>query len=112
MSLTGFRQVGGQWEIEKDPDAILDYTFDWSAWLDDDSISAASPAIADSDTMTLADETDHASIPSAGYSIVGDTVIVWLKGGAARDRAAVTCTITTDGGRTDDRTVYVRVRER
>jgi hypothetical protein len=102
-----------QQEIVKDPDAILDYTFPWADWLDTDTISSAAITIADSDTLALASSSDHAQIPAAGYTISGgNTVIVWLKGGAVRDRAAVTCAITTAGGRTDERTFYVRVAEK
>ncbi len=100
-------------EIVKDPDAILDYTFPWADWLDTDTISSVTITLADSATLALASHLDHAQIPSAGYTITGNnTVIVWLKGGAARDRASVSCAITTAGGRTDERTFYVRVAEK
>lgn len=104
-----YRTSDGAQEIRKDADAILDYTFPWSDWLDGDAIDSAEITIAGSETMDLASNLDHASIPAAGYVISGGSVVVWLKGGEVRDRAAVSCLITTTAGRTDERTFYVRV---
>lgn len=98
-----FYRVGGQWEIVKDPDAVVDYTFDWSDWLTTDTITGATITIADSATMAK----DSQAIVNSDQS-----VRVWISGGAARDRAAVSCLITTAAGRTDERTFYIRVRDR
>jgi hypothetical protein len=107
-----YRTADGAQEIRKDADAILDYTFPWTDWLDGDTIDSAAITIADSPTMELASDQDHAAIPAAGYVISGGSVVVWLKGGEVRDRAAVSCLITTAAGRTDERTFYVRVVEK
>lgn len=93
--------------IIKDPDAVLDYTFDWTAWLDaiGDTISTKSVAVTSG--------SDPASnIAVASSTVVGKTVVVWVSGGAAGETASLRCRITTVGGRTDDRTVYLKVKER
>ena len=86
----------------KDPDAVLDWKFDWSRWL------AAGETI-----------TSHTVTPTAGLtvdsSLVTDddtSVTAWLSGGTAGTRYTVTCHIVTSAGRADDRTIYVYVRER
>lgn len=83
----------------KDPEAVLDYLFDWSDWLVTDTIT----------TSTMAAET--------GITIDDDdnddtTATVWLSGGTAGEDYRVTNTIVTMGGRTDERTIIARVRER
>lgn len=80
--------------FRKDPDAIKDYHFDWSDWLEDgDSI--------DSYTIT----------PSSGITVDSDSesggiVTVWLSGGTADTSATVTCRIVTTEGRRDDKTMF------
>lgn len=107
-----YRTSDGAQEIVKDPDAILDYKFLWSEWLDGDTISTATIEVAGSATLVLASNADNAAIPASGFSVADGTVTVWLKGGAVRDRASVACTITTGSGRKDERTFYVRVQEK
>ena len=51
-------------------------------------------------------------ITLAGESNDLTTVTVWLSGGTAGVKYDVACRITTTGGRTDERTVSVRVLER
>ena len=75
--------------LEKDPDGVLDYGFDWAEWLGTDTISSY--------VLTLT---------------TGITLAVWLSGGTAGVKYDVACRITTTGGRTDERTVSVRVLER
>ena len=95
----------------KDPDATLDYKFDWKAltngsgdsdWLDtgetissktvtvDDGITKESDALADTNT----------------------SVVVWLSGGTAGVDYEVACKIVTSDNRTDERTMKIQVRER
>lgn len=86
----------------KDPNAKLDYTIDWSAWLEPDN-----DIIAD------------ASVPNApaGISVVSPvqhtstTTTVWLQGGTAGSSYDVTVHITTAGGRQDDRTITITCKE-
>ena len=83
----------------KDPDAVLDYVWDWSAWLGEDTI--ATHVVVSDDGLTV-----EASTEDAGR------VTVWLSGGTARTAYSVTCSIVTDGGRADDRTSRFHVQER
>ena len=100
--MDAFYKIGKDWEIKKDPDAIVDYAFDWTEWLDDDTITDHTITIEDSETAQ-ADSSE----------IVDDTKIrVWISGGEVRDRVSVACSITTANGRTDERTFYIRVVER
>jgi hypothetical protein len=84
-----------------DPDARLDYTFDWTDWLDTD------------ETIT-----DFTVTAGTGITIDGDpteadgVVTVWLTDGTEGTNAAVTCHVVTSAGRQDDRTFRVRVQQR
>ena len=83
----------------KDPDAVLDYEFDWSVWL------AAGETIA-SKTVTVTGVTLDSS-PNDDTS-----VIAWVSGGTAGAVARVACRITTSAGRTDERSIRLRIIER
>lgn len=83
----------------KDPDATLDYGFDWEAWLDGDTIVTSTwivPAglTKDSDTKTTTATT------------------VWLSGDTEGQVYSVTNRIVTSGGRTDDRSLTIVVSDR
>ena len=84
----------------KDSDAVLDFEFGWADWLGNAETIAsyvitASPGISvDSDTFTTS------------------AVTVWLSGGAANQPYTVACRITTNQGRTDERTMTIRVVNR
>jgi len=83
----------------KDPDEVLDYELDWSTWLDGDTIAASTITVEagltkDSDSNTTARQT------------------VWLSGGTAGSLYDVTFEIVTTGGRTAQRTLVIRVRNR
>lgn len=85
----------------KDPDAVLDFRFDWSAWLADGEDIVEHEIIADGLT-----------VDSSGSD--GQAVTVWTSGGEANTVARITCRITTNNvpARTDDRTGTIRIRER
>jgi len=84
----------------KDPSAVLDYAFDWTDWL------ATSETIANhtitADTGIVVDS----STENAGI------VTVWLSGGTAGINYKVACLITTSAGRTDERTIWIKVVDR
>lgn len=83
----------------KDPDAKLDYVVDWSAWLDGDTISSSSWIVPDGITL----ESDvHTNTTST----------VWLSGGTPGDTHHVVNRIATAGGRIDDRTIIVVIRQK
>lgn len=85
----------------KDPNAKLDYGFDWSAWLDGDTISASSWTVPTGLTQSVS--------PAPSFSAT--TTTIWLEGGTAGEKYSVSNHITTTAGRQDDRTIVVSVKE-
>ena len=86
----------------KDPNAVLDYGFDWSNWLQDgESIVTAVWTIPTGITKDSQDESTTVTV-------------VWLSGGTDRKDYYVSCKITTDNvpARTDERRMKIRVRNR
>ena len=84
----------------KDPSAVLDWMFDWSDWL------ASGETII---SHTITGETGitvDSSTESAGK------VTVWLSGGTAGENYKVACLIETSAGRTDERTIWIKVTNR
>lgn len=86
-------------QFEKDPDAILDYTVDWSRWLGTDTIATSQWTVPTGLTEVTATNTPTSAT-------------VWLSGGTAGQAYTVTNRITTSGGRTDERSVVINVRDR
>jgi hypothetical protein len=86
----------------KDPDAVLDYAFDWSSWLDAGSSEAISSYTIDADTGITVDSHGESS----------GVVTLWLSGGTDGTTYALRCEIVTDAGRTDQRTMIIKVQER
>lgn len=84
-----------------DPDAVLDYQYDWTDWLTDgDTITAA--------TVTV--ETGDVVIDSTAHDT--QKVTVWVSGGTAGMTADLVCHVTTQEGREDDRTIRLYVANR
>ena len=83
----------------KDPDAVTDYTFDWSSWL-------ASGETISSYTVTV----DGVTLDSDSQTTTA--VTAWLSAGTAGTLATVACKIVTSVSRTDERTAIVKIRER
>ena len=82
-------------KFTKDPNAVLDYTIDWSAWL------------SHQDTITNATATATTGITVNSVSRTTTQTTVWLSGGSAGSSYEVTVRITTNGGRTDDRSITI-----
>jgi len=84
----------------KDPQAVLDYGFDWSDWLDtDDTVSTSTwnvPAgiTKDSDTKTTT------------------TTTIWLSAGTVGRTYKITNRMVTANGRTVERSFYVKVESK
>ena len=83
----------------KDPQAVLDYRWDWSAWLGADTIATA--------TITV-----PTGITKDSQTNTTTAVTAWLSGGTVRTSYAVTCRIVTAAGRTDERSITIVVAER
>jgi hypothetical protein len=92
----------------KDPDATLDYRFDWKAKTNG---TGRQDYLQSGETIV-----SHSIIASSGITIESsgtvdsDTaVIVWVSGGTAGQTYTLTCRITTSDDRTDDRTASLPV---
>ncbi|MBW1730014.1 MAG: hypothetical protein JRH08_00785 [Deltaproteobacteria bacterium] len=84
----------------KDPDAVLDYAFDWSSWLQ--SGETVSSYVITVDTGLTKESDGEAD----------GVVTVWLSGGTAGSEYTVSCKITTSMSRTDERSMTIKVMER
>lgn len=95
--------VNGKPTIDKDPNATLDYVFDWSTWL-----AAHDPV----DTITT-HEVLVTGVTLNTSAIEGaNRVRAWISGGTVGQPAQATCRITTAAGRVDDRTIFFKIKER
>jgi len=87
-------------DFVKDPDAVLDYTVDWSSWLESgETIS--------SHTITV-----PTGITKDSDSELSGVVTIWLSGGVDGTNYIVACEITTSLSRVDERSILIRCRER
>lgn len=86
--------------FDKDPNAILDYQWDWADWL------------AVGETISTAVFTVPTGLTLSSQSNTTTTATAFLSGGTVDDGYKVTCRITTNQGRTEDRSIYLRCRER
>lgn len=101
METTGFNtDANGLW-IEKDPQAVLDYTIDWSKWLQ---------KVGDAIVTSVWDPVTGIAIQSQSYDTV--KAIVWLTGGTLGATYTLTNRITTAGGRTEERSFRVVIANR
>lgn len=82
--------------VTKDPDALLDYVFDWSDWLETDVITSSTWTV----DAGLTRESDSATTTQTS---------VWLSGGTVGGVYEALNRIVTGGGRTADRVLLVRV---
>jgi hypothetical protein len=88
----------------KDTDAILDFQFNWAEWLTDNE------TIEEYEIIIMPEDEDAIEVDDDEE--LNGVVTVWLSGGILGRKYSVTCRITTDQGRTDDRTMNIRCVER
>jgi len=86
----------------KDPNAILDYYVDWTAWLAGDTIVASSWCVM---PASLAVDSDAIMV---GLK----KTVVWLSGGVAGATYQAVNHIETASGREDDRTIMIKVEDK
>ncbi len=84
----------------KDPDATLDYGINWTPWLDGDTITTSQWFIDTGVTQVGSDTFDDTSTK------------VFIGGGTPGEKYELVNRITTAGQRTDERTIFVRIRQR
>lgn len=87
--------------LKKDPNAVLDYTFDWSEYL--------API---GDTISTVTWILSAGITKVSQSNSTTTASAFVSGGVAGSFETLTCRILTTGGRTDDRSITLKITER
>lgn len=90
-------------QFSKDPDSDLDYQVNWTAWLgEDETITTSTWVVPDGLTVGTS---------SKAPSHDGTTATVWLSGGTIGARYDVVNRITTNQGRTEDRTLKLYITE-
>lgn len=87
--------------FKKDPDATLDYSFDWTAYL-----AAGSDLISSVTWVLSAGLLQVSTVPST------TTPAIFVAGGVLDTTESITCRITTTGGRIDDRTIFLTILQR
>jgi hypothetical protein len=83
----------------KSPASVLDYGEDWTAWLNTGETIIGTPIVTVSPGITI-------STPPV---VSGGLVVWWLAGGTVGQQYNVSCTITTNQGRTDVRSFVLKV---
>lgn len=86
----------------KDPNAVLDYGFDWSDWLQSGETIVTSTWI----------NPDGITINSS--SSLSESTVAWISGGTAGKTYRLTNRVVTSNSpaRTEDRTLTIEVQER
>ena len=108
INRTGFIETNFGLEIDKDVNARLSYTFNWSDWLDSgDSIATVTYTVA-----ARRNDPTPLVIQSSGRTDSNTDTFVELSGGQADKTYIVTCAITTANGLIDRRNFRINVRAR
>lgn len=84
----------------QDPDARLDYKWDWSQWLATGE-TIISNVVTVPDGLTLDEQSD-----------ADTSIIAWFTGGVNGMTYKITCHIVTSDGREDERSIYISFRNR
>lgn len=104
INRSGFEQTSQGLEIDKDVEANLAYTFDWSTWLEEgDTIASADYSVA-----ARRNDPTPIVIESSGITDSNTDTYVQLSGGQADKVYIVTCKVTTSDGLIDRRNFRVK----
>jgi hypothetical protein len=95
----------------KDPNAVLDYAFDWKPYTNGVT-GATSDWLASGETISSHTVTVEAGLTKDSDSESSGKVTVWLSGGTAGTWYTVACKIVTSASRTDERTMQIQVKNR
>jgi hypothetical protein len=102
---TGFVTTNSTVYIDKDPEAQLKYTFDWSEWLENDSIVSV-------EYTAAARRNDPEPIVIEDQGVQGDLTYVELSGGQLNKSYIISALVTTANGLIDRREFRVNVVNR
>lgn len=86
--------------FKKDPNAILDYGFNWASWL------------VTGETITTSTWTVPTGITQYDTGRSNTVTTIWLSGGTVGGEYDIVNHIVTSDGREEDRTLTVAVMER
>lgn len=87
-------------DYKQDPNANLDWIFDWNLWL------------GEFEYITVATFITDPGITVTANSHTQKTATVWISGGTEGQTYNITCRITTNEGRIDDRSFTLRITNR
>jgi len=108
INRTGFEQSNVGITIDKDVEAQLTYTFDWSEWLpDSDEVESSVYSVA-----ARRNDPTPMVIESQGKTNLNKSTFVELSGGATGKVYIVTAKVTTTDGLVDRRNFRVNVVDR
>lgn len=108
INRNGFQMTNTGLVIDKDTEAQLTYTFNWSEWLDSgDSINTVTYEVA-----ARRNDPTPITIEAFGKADSNTDTYVELAGGQAEKTYIVTCKITTVNGLIDRRSFRVNVLDR
>ena len=108
INRTGFQQTNTGLVIDKDTEAQLIYTFDWSEWLESsDTIATSSYSVA-----ARRNDPEPIVIQGEGIDANNTKTYVELSGGAANKVYIVTADVTTTNGLRDRRNFRINVVDR
>lgn len=82
----------------KDPNSTIDFAIDWNQWLVNDVVTASSWEV-------------PAAFTIQSEGVTENVTRAFLTGGVANLDYTITNRITTSGGRIEDRSVLVQVRQ-
>jgi len=87
-------------QLIKDPNAILDYGFDWSEWLQTD------------ETISTSTWTVPTGVTQASTQRTDTQTKIFLSGGTVGQTYRITNRIVTNQTRQDDRSILIKIIER
>ncbi len=107
MSSSRIIVIRGQPTIDKDPNATLDYTVDWSNWLADVGDSIAGQLVFFPDGLP-------AGLTLVESYVAGGAVVAFISGGTLGGTWGATFRITTNSvpPRADERTIFLNIVDR
>jgi hypothetical protein len=83
----------------KDPTVKKDYGFDWTPWLEGDTLNGSEWTVNEGTVILTNDSNDDQKTQ------------VWVEGGVNKERAVITNRISTAGGRTDERSMLIPIQD-
>lgn len=95
---------------DKDKDEILDYSVDWSRFLDTDTISSASWKI--NGVSVSAPLSTVENLNFQGPTVSGKVATCRLSGGNNHQKYTIQCIIVTGFGLTFERSILLRISEK